>query len=58
MRFNWNDALVRLAVLFLSIALLAYIITNVIPFLQGKKCVELGKTRYGTDTLLRCAKWS
>lgn len=58
MQFNWNDALVRLVVIFLAILLIAYIITNVIPFLQGKKCVQLGKSRYGTDTMLRCVKWS
>jgi len=58
MRFDWNDALVRLTVIFLAITLLYYIITNVVPFLQGKKCVQLGKTRYGTDSLLSCAKWS
>jgi len=58
MRFNWNDALVLLSVVFLAIVLLAYIITNVIPFLQGKKCVQLGKSRYGSDTMLRCVKWS
>lgn len=58
MRFNWNDALVLLSGVFLVIVFLYYIVTNVIPFLQGKTCVQLGKSRYGTDTPLRCAKWS
>ena len=58
MRFDWSDTVFRLSVLFLVIVLIYYIIKNVIPFLQGKRCLQLAKNRWGRDSLLNCAKWS
>jgi hypothetical protein len=37
-----------------------FIITQVVPFLQGKQCLQLQRKidRYGQETLLHCVRWA
>ena len=37
-----------------------FIITQVVPFLQGKQCLQkkISRDRYGQETLLHCVRWA
>jgi hypothetical protein len=35
-----------------------FIITQVVPFLQGKQCLQKKINRYGQETLLHCVRWA
>ena len=35
-----------------------YIVTQVVPFLQGKQCLQRKVNIYGVERTFNCAKWS
>ena len=43
---------------FLLVLALVFAVTQVVPFLQGKQCLQRKINRYGQETLLYCARWA
>lgn len=43
---------------FVFIVAFFFAVTQIIPFLQGKQCLQRKINRYGNESLLFCARWA